>query len=112
MLFDAYKTYPYTVDYYNYTFITSADGTVTERRYQTIPTEIKVAISTSFIGDLIIITKEKLQKNGRLSNLVDRNDNQIYPDATWEITQTMPRTNPVGFVEGYKYKAKIISGDV
>lgn len=112
MLFNAYRTYPYTADYYSYTLITSADGTVTERRYTTIPTEIKVAISTSFIGDLVIITKEKLQKNARLSNLVDRNDNQIYPGATWEITQTMPRTNPVGFVEGYKYKAKIISGDI
>lgn len=112
MLFNAYKTYPYTVDYYSYTLITSADGTVTEKRYSTIPQEIKVAISTSFIGDLIIIAREKLQKNGRLANLIDRNGTEIYPEAIWEITSTMPRTSPVGFVEGFKYKAKIISGNV
>lgn len=112
MLFNTYKSYPYTVDYYSYTLITSADGTVTTKRYVTIPTQIKVNLSTSFTGDLIILTKEKLQKNGILKNVVDKNGKEIYENSEWEIQSTMPTTISVGLVEGYKYQAKIISGDI
>lgn len=113
MLFDAYKTYPYTADHYRYNVISNPnDPDQTSLQYVSVPVKIKVAISTSFIGDLVIITKTKLQKSARISNLIDKNGNEIYPGAVWQISQTMPRTNPIGFVEGYKYKAKLISGDV
>lgn len=112
MLFNTYKSYPFSADYYSYTLITSADGTVTERRYATIPVVIKANVSTSYSGELIIITKEKLQKSGYLKNVKDRNGNEIYVNGVWEITQTMPTTLAVGLVEAYKYRAKIISGDV
>lgn len=112
MLFNTVKNRNYTVDYKGYVIITSADGTVTTKRYDTIPTSIKVQISTSFTGDLIILADEKLQLEGYLENLVDRNGNIVYEDALWRISSTQPVVNAVGLVEGYKYKAKIISGNV
>lgn len=112
MLFNAYKTYPYTVDYYSYELITSADGTVTEKRFAVNPIEVKASISTSFVGDLILITKTKLQNKSRISNVRDKNGNLIYENGVWEINQTMPRTSPLGLVDGYKYRASLTSGDI
>jgi len=112
MLFNAYKKYPYVANYYGYTLITSADGTVTSKQYYTVPDIVGMLVSTSYIGDLIVITKNKLQIGGYIKELKDRNGNFIYQDGVWEITQTQPTTNPLGFVEAYKYKAKLISGEV
>lgn len=112
MLFNTVKNKNYTVDYRGYTTITTADGLVTQKVYAVNPTTIRVQISTSFTGDLIILADEKLQLNGYLNNLVDRNNNSVYENATWEITSTQPVVNAVGLVEGYKYKARIISGNV
>lgn len=112
MLFNSYKTYPYTADYYSYEVITSADGTVSEKRYSTIPEQIKASVSTSFIGDLVIVTTSKLQNVGKIQNLLDRNGKEIYEDGVWEIKSTQPIVSSIGFVQGYKYKAKLISGDV
>lgn len=111
MLFDTYKKYPYAADYFTYTTVTSVDGNISERRYSATPETFQLAISTSYVGDLIIVSKTKLQNFTRISNLVDKNGVEIYPDAVWQISSTMPRTSPIGLVEGYKYKAKIISGD-
>lgn len=112
MLFNTVKNRNYTVDYKGYTLVTSPDGTVTEKRYAVIPTTVKVQISTSFTGDLIILADNKLQLEGYLNNLVDRNGKIVYEDALWKITSTQPVVNAVGLVEGYKYKAKIISGNI
>ena len=111
MLFDTYRKYPYFADYFTYTTVTSADGVITEKRYSGTPLTFSLAISTSFIGDLVIITKTKLQIATRISNLVDKNGVEIYPGAVWQVSTTMPRTSPIGLVDGYKYKAKIISGN-
>jgi hypothetical protein len=112
MLFSAYKTYPYTADYFSYTQVTLADGTVTGNTYIGVPTQIQLSVSTSFTGNLIMICKTKLQNAGRISNLVDKNGVEIYPDAVWQINSTQPVLNAVGLVEGYKYKATIISGNI
>lgn len=112
MLFNTVKNRNYTVDYRGYTNVTTADGLVTVKNYQVNRTTIRVQISTSFTGDLILLADEKLQLNGYLDNLVDRNNNSVYENATWEITSTQPVVNAVGLVEGYKYKARIISGNV
>jgi hypothetical protein len=114
MLFDTLRRakYNYTADYYGYRRVTSADGTVTENIYETIPSPIILALSTTFIGDIVILTNSKLQKAGYLANIRDRNGNEIYDEGQWEIKSTQPVVNALGFVEGYKYKAKIISGDV
>ena len=112
MLFSTYKRFNYTVDVYKYTLITSADGTVTQKQYDTVPQNYNIQISTSFIGDLVILANNKFQKDALLENLRDRNGNEIYTGGEWQITSTQPITNAMGLVEGYKYKAKLVSGDV
>jgi hypothetical protein len=104
--------YNYSGDYYGYTKVTSADGSVTENVYDEVPQQFKMSLSTSFIGDIIILTDSKLQQAGYISNITDRNGAEIYTDGLWEIRSTQPLVNALGIVEGYKYKAKIISGNV
>jgi hypothetical protein len=111
MLFNTLKTYNYLVDYYSYTLVTSADGTVTTKQYVTVPANYAVAISTSFIGDIVVLSDKKMQIDGYLKNLRDRNGNEVYPDGVWQIRQTQPVLNALGIAEGYKYKAKIIDGN-
>jgi len=112
MLFNTVKNRNYTVDYIGYTTVTSADGVVTEKRYALVGTPVRVQISTSFTGSLIILADEKLQLDGYLENLVDRNGTAVYDGALWKISSTQPLVNAVGLVEGYKYKATIISGNI
>jgi hypothetical protein len=111
VLFNTLKTYNYLVDYYSYVLVTSADGTVTTKDYVTVPNTYAVAISTSFIGDIVVLSNEKMQISGYLKNLRDRNGNEVYPDGIWEIRQTQPVLNALGIAEGYKYKAKIVDGN-
>lgn len=114
MLFNTLKKFKYTysADYYGYITKTGQDGTTTEKAYDLVATPINLALSTSFIGDIIILTDAKLQNAGVIRNIKDRNDNQVYVDGVWEIKSTQPIVNAVGIIDGYKYKAKIISGDV
>lgn len=106
------KQYPYTGDYYSYTLITSADGTVTERRYATIPTEVRLSLSVNLLGELVIDSETKMQLDGQLKNIVDRNDAQIYDAGEWQITQTMPLLSGLGTKEGYRYRARLIAGNI
>lgn len=111
MLFNTVKNRNYTVEVQGYREVTSADGTVTQKIYDVATTTVPVSISTSFIGDLNILADIKFQKDAYLLQLKDRNENELYPDAVWIITQTQPVVNAVGLVEGYKYKAKILTGN-
>ena len=106
------KQYPYTGDYYSYTLVTSADGTVTERRYATIPTEVRLSLSVNLLGDLVIESESKFQINSYLKNVVDRNGEQIYIDGVWEIYQTAPLLSGLGTKEGYRYRARLINGQI
>lgn len=111
MLFNTVKNRNYTVEVQGYREVTSADGTVTQKIYDVATTTVPVSISTSFIGDLNILANIKFQKDAYLLELKDRNENELYPEAIWIITQTQPVVNAVGLVEGYKYKAKILTGN-
>lgn len=111
MLFNTVKNRNYTVEVQGYREVTSADGTVTQKIYDVATTTVPVSISTSFIGDLNILADVKFQKDAYLLELKDRNENELYPEAIWIITQTQPVVNAVGLVEGYKYKAKILTGN-
>ena len=112
------KNYFYTGDYYSYSLVTSADGTVTTKQYVTTPLQISMDISvnlnnnTGVIGDLIIISKYKMQLSSYLKNVLDKNNEEIYEAGTWEITSTMPVLNAFGIKEGYRYNAKIIEGNI
>lgn len=113
MLFNTYKTYPYSADYYGYSVISNpTDPDQTSKVYTSIPTSVRLSVTTSYIGNLIIFTKTKMQLSGKILNLRDKNDVEIYEDGQWEITQTQPITSPLGIVSGYRYKAKLIGGNV
>ena len=106
------KTYPYTGDYYSYTLVTSADGTVTEKRYTTIPEQVSLSLSVNLLGELVIDSETKMQLDGQLKNVVDRNGEQIYDAGEWQITQTMPVLSGLGTKEGYRYRARLIAGAI
>lgn len=104
------KQYPYSADYYGYRLVTSADGTVTEKQYDTIPITVKLALSVNLLGDLVIDSESKFQINSYLRNIVDRNGEEIYVDGVWEIYQTAPLLSTLGTKEGYRYRARLIDG--
>lgn len=106
------KQYPYSADYYGYRLVTSADGTVTEKQYDTIPIAVKLALSVNFVGELVIDSESKMQLEGYLKNVLDKNGEEIYTDGIWEIVATMPILSVLGTKEGYRYRASLIAGDI
>ena len=106
------KQYPYTGDYYSYTVITSADGTVTTRKYATFPVQVKMDLSVNLVGELLIDSETKMQLNGYIKNIVDKNNASIYEAGEWQIVQTAPVLSGIGTKEGYKYRARLIAGEV
>lgn len=106
------KQYPYTGQYYGYTQIFSADGTLSENRYTTVPTEVKLSLSVNLLGELVIDSESKMQLDGYLRNVVDRNGEEIYTSGEWQILQTMPILSGLGTKEGYRYRARLISGAI
>lgn len=106
------KSYPYSADYYGYRLITSADGTVTTREYDVVPAIVKLSLSVNLLGDLVIESASKMQINSYLENITDRNGTQVYQNGVWEIYQTAPLLSGIGTVEGFRYRARIIAGDI
>ena len=106
------KEYLYSGDYYSYTIITSADGLVTERRYTGTPTQVAMALSINLLGELIIESQSKMQINSYVKNIIDRNGDQVYIDGEWQIIQTAPVLGPMGLKAGYKYRARLIAGNI
>jgi hypothetical protein len=106
------KQYPYTGDLYGYTQVTSADGTVTTDVYTQDPTPVSLALSVNLLGDLVIESESKMQLNAYLENIVDANGEEIYQGGQWEIFQTAPLLGPMGLKAGYRYRARIISGNI
>ena len=106
------KTYPYAGDLYSYTISTSADGTVTTRVYSQTPVRTNMSLSVNLLGDLVIESQTKMQINAYLRNIVDRNGNPIYENGVWEIYQTAPLLTGIGTAEGYRYRARLIAGNV
>jgi hypothetical protein len=111
MLFNTINTYNYTADTYGYTVVNNSDGT-TSNIYSTNPIPISAAVSTTFVGDILISTSSKLQRATLIRNIADRQGNPIYTNAIWEVYQSQPILNAAGIAEGYRYKARLISGDV
>ena len=106
------KIYPYTAEYYGYVLVTSADGTVTERQYNVNPTPVTLSLSVNLLGDLVIDSDYKMQLNSYLKNIKDRNGVEIYENGTWQVFQTAPLLSGLGTKEGYRYRAKIIDGQI
>ena len=106
------KQYPFKGDYYGYTVVTSADGTISNNVYTTTPTPVSLELSVNLLGDLVIESQSKMQLNGYVKNIVDANNDEIYTDGEWKIFQTAPVLGPMGLKAGYRYRASIIAGNV
>ena len=106
------KEYPYTGQYFVYTFVTSEDQTVTERVYNTYFTNVNMSLSVNLLGELVIDSSTKMQIDGRIENLLDRNEEEIYTGGVWQITQTAPILGPHGVKGGYRYRARLIEGAI
>jgi len=106
------KQYPYLGDYYGYTVVTSADGTVSNNVYTTVPTPVTMQLSVNLLGELVIESQTKMQMNGYIKNIVDANNDEIYTDGEWKILQTAPLLGPMGLKAGYKYRAQLIAGNI
>lgn len=106
------KKYNFTADYFSYVKVTSADGTVTTNEYVTVPQSVSMDIRVSFLGDLEIDSLYKMQIDGVIANIRDANNEEIYENGKWSITQTMPRINSLSLKDGYAYRAYMISGDI
>ena len=109
MLFNTVNNYNYRADTYSYTVTTGPDG-APGKLYSTNPIPISFGLSTSFVGDIVILTKTRLQKSALLRNITDRQGSLVFERGIWEITQVQPLVNAAGLREGFKYKAKLISG--
>lgn len=113
MLSNTTRQFYFTGDYYSYTHMTdpnNPDSTV--NIYTTIPTQVKLSLTTNIFGQLKIDSEVKMQRGGLLKNIVDKHGEQIYTDGVWEILQTAPNLNGLGEKDGYQYVAGIISGDI
>jgi hypothetical protein len=106
------KQYLYTGDLYGYKLVTSADGLVTERVYDEIPVQVALALSVNLLGDLVIESESKMQLDAYLQNILDANGEEIYVGGQWQIFQTAPLLGPMGIKAGYKYRARIIAGNI
>ena len=104
--------YPYVGDLYSYVLVTTADGTLTTREYTTRPTKVKMLLNTNLLGELVIQSKDKMQLNAYLKNVLDANGEEIYTGGVWQITQTAPILGPNGTKAGYQYRAIIIEGHI
>ena len=58
------KQYSYTGDYYGYTLVTSADGTISNRVYNTTPSPVAMSLSVNLLGELVILTHKICLKSG------------------------------------------------
>lgn len=106
------KQYLYRADYYGYTIVSSADGTISTKVYTQDPVEVSLSLSVNLLGDLIIESESKMQLDGRIATIVDVNDDEIYTDGEWQIFQTAPILGPMGTKAGYRYRARIIAGNI
>jgi len=111
MLFNTVNNYRYTIDTYGYTVVTNANGS-TSNIYNTNPIVTSCSLSTTFVGDVIISTNTKLQNATLIRNIRDRKGDLVFENGVWEVYQVQPSLNAVGLTEGYRYKARLISGDV
>lgn len=107
------RQYHYTGDYYGYVVIANPnDPDQTSRQYATVPTKVKMSLSVNLLGELVIDSETKMQLDGQIKNIVDKNGAEIYDAGQWQITQTMPILSGIGIKEGYRYRARLIAGAI
>ena len=110
------KEYFYIGDYYGFTRedtgIDPETGLQTYSYDYFYSRKIKMNLSINLLGELIILSPEKMQLNGKIKNILDASKEEIYENGEWTIYQTAPLLGPLGLKEGYQYKARLTAGDI
>ena len=105
------KEYYYTGDYWGYTRSLNSDGVTYTYNYF-FNRKVKMTLSINLLGELIISSQDKMQLDGKIKNIVDRNQEEIYTDGVWKITQTAPLLASLGIKDGYQYRAILVEGQI
>ena len=110
------KEYFYIGDYYGFTredLGTDPDTGLPIYNYNYFYSrKVKMNLSINLLGELVIISPEKMQLNGKIKNILDAAQAEIYEGGEWTIYQTAPLLGPLGLKEGYQYKARLTAGDI
>jgi hypothetical protein len=104
------KEYHYTGDYYGYTRTTIGEDLYEYNYFYN--RKVKMALSINMMGELVIHSPDKMQLDGKITDILDKNGDEIYTNGEWSITQTAPTLNPLGYKEGYQYKAVLVNGEI
>jgi hypothetical protein len=104
------KEYHYTGEYYGYTRISIGEDLYEYTYFYN--RKVKMALSINMMGELVIHSPDKMQLDGKITNIVDRNGEEIYTNGEWSITQTAPLLGHLGVKEGYQYKAILVNGEI
>lgn len=109
------KEYYYLGDYYGFTReqtgVDEDNLPIYEYTYF-YSRKVKMNLSINLLGELIVISPEKMQLNGKIKNILDAAGEEIYEGGEWTIYQTAPLLGPLGLKEGYQYKARLTAGDI
>ena len=113
MRLNTVRKYTFSAAYSGYTVFEDLDTGAQLKTYQSPPIQIKCWIVNNALGELSLHTKAKLQNDGALSALIDKNNELLYPIGTltgaiWRIIEGMPMLDSLGNVYEYKYRCQMI----
>ena len=124
MKFNTVRKFPFEADYYGYKTVTSANGTVTNKVFNTVPQPIRISMSVDLalggattvtgtdLGSVFIDCLTKLQIDGLIKNIKDAQGNIMYEGGgEWKVTMSAPYLGPNGIQDGYKYRLAQTSGN-
>jgi hypothetical protein len=125
MKFNTTRKFPFYADYYGYTNITSADGTLTTKNYAVVPQRVSVSMTSDLalggattvtgadLGAVFVQSRTKMQLDGLIKNILDSTGALMYEGGgEWKITMSAPYLGPNGIQDGYKYRLVQTKGNI
>lgn len=106
------RKYNFRVLYSGYTMFTDPATGAQQRTYQSA-TIVPCWIVNNALGELSLHTNAKLQNDGYLTGLLDKDSELVYPigtllGATWRILEGSPMIDSFGKVFEYKYRCLMV----
>ena len=125
MKFNTTKKFPFVADYYGYTGVTSADGTVSTKIYTKVAQKITLSMTSDLalggattvtgtdLGSVFIQSRTILQIDGLITNILDSTGALMYQGGgEWKVTMSAPYLGPRGIQDGYKYRLVQTKGNI
>jgi hypothetical protein len=118
MKLNAIRKYTFSAGYSGYKQFQDPNTGAIQETYED-PVEIKCWIVNNALGELSLHTKARLQNNGGIGNLRNRDrwitkgKDIVYPigtatGAVWRIIEGMPMLDSFGNIYEYKYRCQMI----